>query len=276
MNMTPIEIFIIGGGRSIKEGLDLGLKEKLQGKLTIALNKSIEIFPDSTFLSYVDIVTFYKKYLTDIAKYPLVIGKYFKTDTEKLPNTTLLKTVETYDRSLKTGVYGGYLAGLFALTLAIYFINEGNIYLLGFDGGLLQPKTDELTVKATINGKLIDVPVEDVTDKIKLINEQSRQKCLIPFDGRYYRILSHFYQGQVEHRGIGKIEFYTKNDKVNKIFSPFKSETKCKIWNVSPQSNLNVFSKIDYPTMFAQMNNVGYNQEELRQWVIKRIGEINA
>jgi len=270
MNSTPTELFIIGGGYSIKEGLSLGLKDKMKNKFVISLNKSIEAFPDSTFLSFVDKETFYKKYKEELRKYALIVGRHtedlFK---EKLPNTLLLKHTETYDRTLKSGVYGSFLVGLFALSLAIYLIDEGTIYLLGFDGGQLPPKPEDLTIGIVMNNRTIRVPVEDVTDKI--INEKSAN-YVIKHEGKLYRVLSHFYQGEIEHRGVGKIEFYTKNDKVNKLFAPFKEETKCKIFNVSPKSNLNIFTKIDYATMFNQMDNVVFNQNELRVWCINKLG----
>ena len=254
--IPPRELIICGGGYSIKEYLPQ-LKEKLTNKFVISLNKSIEVFPTSTFLSCVDIETFYKTYTSELQKYPLIICRDFEDKSKnKLVNSVFLKTVEKFDRTLKTGVYGSYLAGLFALSLAIYLINEGNVYLLGFDGGS------------------ISSDLEDVTNKLDSINAKSKQRCIIQKDDKYYRRYSHFYQGQIEHRGIGKVDFYTKNDKINKVFTPFVNETQCKIYNVSPQSNLIVFSKIDYTTMFAQMNNVVYNQDELRRWVLKRIGEV--
>jgi hypothetical protein len=270
MNSTPTELIICGGGYSIKEGLSLGLKDKMKNKFVISLNKSIEAFPNSTILSFVDCKSFYSKYKNELTNYPLIIGKHSPESVkEKLKNTVLFNTVETYDRTLKTGIYSGYLAGLFALSLGIYLLNEGNIYLLGFDGGQLPAKETSLTLPFLSNGKLQNLPVEDVTNKFK--NEKEAPNLILQ-DGRLYRIISHFYQGDIEHRGIGKTEFYVKNDKVNRVFAPFKEETKCKIFNVSPKSNLNVFTKIDYTTMFNQMDNVVYNQNELRVWCITKLG----
>jgi len=270
MNSTPTELFIIGGGYSIKEGLSLGLKDRMKDKFVISLNMTIKEFPNSTILSFVDCKSFYSKYKNELTNYPFIIGKHSpELAREKLKNTVLFNTVETYDRTLKTGIYSGYLAGLFALSLGIYLLDEGNIYLLGFDGGQLPVKENSLTIPFLSNGKLQNLPVEDVTNKFK--NEKEAPNLILQ-DGRLYRIISHFYQGDIEHRGIGKTEFYVKNDKVNRVFTPFKEETKCKIFNVSPKSNLNIFTKIDYTTMFNQMDNVVFNQNELRVWCINKLG----
>ncbi len=258
--IPPKELFIVGGGASIKEGLPLGLRDKLKDKFVISLNLTIKIFYSSTFLSFVDCNSFYKKYKEELVRYPLIIGKHNpEIDKIKLPNTILLKTVEKWDRTLKTGVFGSYLTGLFALSLGIYLLDSGTIWILGFDGGVLPNQESD----------------EDVTDKLNIIDKQSCQKSVIQKNGRYYRPVGHFYQGsEIEHRGIGKYSFYTMNDKVNKVFAPFKDETQCKIFNVSPNSNLNIFPKIDYTTMFAKMNNVVYNQDDLRHWVLDKIKEI--
>lgn len=270
MTMHPTELIICGGGYSIKEGLSLGLKDKMKDKFVISLNQTIKEFPNSTMLSFVDCKSFYQKYKNELTNYPFIVGKYSpELVKEKLKNTVLFNTVETYDRTLKTGIYSGYLAGLFALSLGIYLLDEGNIYLLGFDGGYLPTKETSLTLPFLSNGKLQNLPVEDVTTKFK--NEKEAPNIIRQGD-KLYRVISHFYQGNIEHRGVGKIEFYVKNDKVNRVFTPFKEETKCKIFNVSPNSNLNVFTKIDYGTMFSQMDNMIFNQNELRVWCINKLG----
>lgn len=252
------------------------LKEKSKNKFVISLNKTIEVFPESTFLSFVDCISFYKKDKEQLINYPLIIGRHSKDiENEKLNNTILLKTTETYDRTLKAGIYSSYLAGLFALSLGIYLLNSGTIYLLGFDGGILPQESGEETITIQMNGQTINVPVEDVTNKLNQIEEQSK-KNLIQQNGKYYRLLGHFYQGtSIEHRGIGKLSFYTKNDKINKVFIPFAQEKIIKIYNVSPQSNINIFKKIDYLKMFNLINNEIFDKNELREWVKKRIGDIN-
>ena len=272
MNSTPTELIICGGGYSIKEYLPQ-LKEKLVNKFVISLNKTIEVFPNSTILNFVDCKSFYSKYKNELTNYPFIIGKHSpELAREKLKNTVLFNTVETYDRTLKTGIYSGYLAGLFALSLGIYLLDEGNIYLLGFDGGQLPVKENSLTIPFLSNGKLQNLPVEDVTNKFK--NEKEVPNIIKQGD-KLYRVISHFYQGDIEHRGIGKVDFYTKNDKINRIFSCFKVETQVKIFNISPLSNLNTFQKLDYTTFFSNLNTEIYTQDELRLWVKERINKIN-
>jgi hypothetical protein len=111
------------------------------------------------------------------------------------------------------------------------------------------------------NSNLEVVDIKQVKNKGVIINQ----------GGKYWRERTHWYQGKLEHRGIGKTNFYHSDNKVNKLFSVFKNETKCSIVNVSPNSNLFTFPKINYDEMFNQLNNETYNQEELRQFIREKL-----
>ena len=47
----------------------------------------------------------------------------------------MLSSISKYSRDIRHGVYKSSLVGLFALTLGIFFLDEGEIYLLGYDYG---------------------------------------------------------------------------------------------------------------------------------------------
>ena len=272
--INPTECYLVGGGYSIKEAINQGLWDKLKGKFTISCNLSCREFP-ATFVSFVDCQTFYTEHLEELKQYPLLIGKYTKDTAKiKLENTIMLKEAVKYNRDLKEGVYHPFLAGLWTLSLAIYLLDVGTIYLLGFDGGALPSIEGKFTMTMKIDKKIKTFPVEDVTDRIDTLDKKSRMH-LIHYNNKYYRIISHFYQEKFDHRGVGKTGFYHKTDKVNIMFDVFKNEEKCKIYNVSPQSNINAFEKIDYTTMFSKMDNVVYDQNELREHIKQRIGEID-
>ncbi len=59
--MKPNQLIILGGGRSILQGIPLGLWDKLQGKFTCSLNFSSQEFL-TTYLCFVDVVSFYDKH----------------------------------------------------------------------------------------------------------------------------------------------------------------------------------------------------------------------
>ena len=123
------ECIIIGGGSSIKEGLSLGLRDRLQGKFVIACNYAYKHFPH-TFLAFLD-RDFYKSrseinnpdIYEELKQEPLIIGIDINGISEfKLDNTILL------DKSEREN-----LTGVFALKLAEKIMNSGTIFLLGFD-----------------------------------------------------------------------------------------------------------------------------------------------
>ena len=123
------EIIIIGGGKSIQNGLFLGLKEKIKNKFVIVCNYAYKHF-DHTFMCFCD-RDFYRprpdkdnpNIYEELKKLPLIIGINDNGVEEfKLDNTVLL------NKKYKT-----HLTGVFALSLAMKLMDKGTIYLLGFD-----------------------------------------------------------------------------------------------------------------------------------------------
>ena len=232
---------IWGGGYSIKEGLSLGLAEMVKGKFVIGLNWAFIDHPDFTFYSYVDNASFFAKAGKEtLKKLPLIVCKDFAIN--HLPNTIPMPSSTYYYRDLYPnkpypqykGVYCAKLVGLFALTLAIYLIQEGTIYLLGYDGG-------------------------------SVLNEQKDQKN---------RILTHYYQeeGNIKHNGIGRVNWYKQKDRLTREFAPYQNEERVKIYNVSPNSNIDTFEKIGYEEFIKRGKAISEsNQEMLREEIKEKL-----
>lgn len=224
---NPNQLIILGGGTSIQEGISRGLWDKLKGHFVIGTNFSYKFY-EATCQTYVD-STFYNKNYPDIKKLPLIIGQG-KSLSKKADNTLSLKCTSIYNRDLSEGVYSACLVGIYSLSLGIYLLDEGEIFLLGYDFGSVNTVTDE---------------------------KQRR--------------ITHFYQGQIDHRGIGKTNWYDTKNRAEKDFGIFKNENKIKIYNVSPSSKIEVFKKIDYTTFFSLLNNNQYDQSELRTYIKEKL-----
>jgi len=236
----------VGGGASIKEGLALGLKDKIKDKFVIACNYAFMHFDNNTFLAFCD-RDFYKPVpkengtldnpdiYEELKKLSLIIGIDDGQNIQEfqLPNTLFFKRSKEYRQKdcLENGFYNSELklTGIFALSLASFLMNyEGTIYLLGFDWTRRQPETID---EKNYNGKS-DLDI-------------------------------HYYEKEIIHRGTGLIGAYERHD-ADKYFKCF-IEPNLKIYNVSLQSNIEIFEKIDYNKMFDLLSQKAINQNELRQ-----------
>lgn len=219
------QLVIIGGGTSIKEGISKDLWKKMRNRFTFGLNYSFKYFPNPTAQLFVD-DKFYIDEKQKMKNLSLIIGKKHKIT--KMPNTIMLQCKSKYIRNLKDGIYKSTLVGLFALSLGIYILEEGEIYLLGFD-----------------------------------YSAQGKDK-----DGRD---CTHFYQGDIKHRGIGKTNYYTADKRADRDFGVYKNEKKVKIYNISLNSKINIFPKISYDKFFSLLNNEQCNQNKLRQYIKEKL-----
>lgn len=226
--MKDKQIIIVGGGKTIQEGVDSGLWDKLKGKCTFGLNYSYNYF-ESTIQMYVDL-KFYKNQYNDLAKLPLVVGQYHNIKN-KLDNTIMIRSYSKYDPTLQQGAYKASLCGLFALTVAIY-LQPKEIFLLGYDYG------------------------SDMKEKDK--NE---------------KFITHFYQGDINHRGIGKINYYTARGRAGRDFDVYADSASI-INNVSLISTIPTFQKISYTEFFSRLDNNTYSQDELREIIKSKLKEV--
>lgn len=246
----PKQLIIIGGGYSITEGIDKGLWSTLEGSFTMGLNYSYHYY-DSTLQSYVD-HDFYAKNKDDLEALPLIVGKHHNT-LKYYKNTIALRTTNKYSRDLSTGVYNSCLSGIFALSLGIYLLGEGEIYLLGYDYG------DVRTNKAIASN-------DDYGGKT--------EKKKYP--------ITHFYQGDIKHRGIGKVNYYNgvigrkgeRQPRADWDFRVYNKESKVKIYNVSINSKITVFPKLSYKEFFEKLSSERSEQEVLREMVRAKLEAI--
>lgn len=250
LKQKPKQLIIIGGGTSINEGLKKGLWKKIRHQWTVGINYSYRYF-DSTLLCFAD-KDFYNEESKNerFKKLSLIIGKQHKINI--LPNTITLRANSKYKRDLSEGVYKSSLTGLFALSLGIYLLDAGEIYLLGFDFGELRKK-----------------------DYTKFANSKQFLNK-VSYKDKKGRALTHFYQGHIKHRGIGKISYYNSKNRAQKDFEVYQNEKKVKIFNVSLVSKIpnSIFPKISYDEFFARLDNNKYCQSYIRAYIKSKLAEI--
>jgi hypothetical protein len=228
----PNEVIILGGGTSIQEGINSGLKNQIKDKFTILTNYSFKYF-EGTFLCFMD-RDFYKPrpdvknpdIYKELKKQPLIVGiNHSGVEEFKLNNTILLPKNKFYD---------GNLTGIFALSLACHLLDDnGWVYLVGFDW--------------------------------------SRQP--IPEDKSKYNPNSNLqihYYNDISHRGVGWTGYYDRHN-ADKSFLPFMNKKDIKIYNVSLQSNIEIFEKISYSKMFDLLSQKTFNQTLLRQEIKNKL-----
>jgi len=236
--MKTKQLIIIGGGASIKEGIQKGLWDEIKDHFVIGLNYSYKYFSNPTVQCYVDRDFYIKELPNGLANIPLIVGKTLKGTPQVIkPNTIFLKASNKYTRDLSTGVYKSALVGYFALSLGIYLLDEGDIFLLGYDFG------GQGTQKIS-NNKSIAV--------------------------------THFYQGEIKHRGIGKVNYYLQKKRPESDFAPYKNEKKIKIYNVSINSRIpdSIFPKISYDQFFKLLDTTTSNQDLLRSYIREQLEKV--
>jgi hypothetical protein len=238
--VIPNECIIIGGGKSILEGLNRGLQPLLASKFTILTNYAYKTFP-GTFLAFQD----KEFYIPDHAKHysdpktirhpdiyeelktlPLIIGINNNGIEEfKLDNTILL------DKKYRTN-----LTGMFALRLVEMIMKEGTIYLLGFDW----PRRTGLPERDPNYNPKSDLQI-------------------------------HYYD-DIKHRGSGYVGYY-ENHNPDKDFAEFTKKDTFKIYNVSLESNIDCFEKISYVQFFRLLTNKSIDQDTTRSYIRRKFNE---
>jgi hypothetical protein len=231
MVRKPNEIVIIGGGNSVQEGLRIGLGEVLASKCVIALNYAFRYVP-STFMCFVD------KELYHPNQGNIKNGKYVDISEELKPLPLIIGSFDTdIDKMKYPNTHLFPVSGEYhredSLTKGIYKPTLCGLFGLTIAAYLLD-------FKGTI--------------------------YLLGYDwSRNDKEPTHFYS-DIHHRGMGYTSFYERH-KPEAHFKPYLEETNLKIYNVSLNSNIDCFEKISYPTMLDKLNNISYNQEELRTFI---------
>lgn len=258
--MIAKRAIIIGGGNSIRQNElckshNLSIWRNIQNEFTIGINFSFKFFIP-TVLLYGD----YKFYIAekeDLVKLPLVFGtqdpfysreKIAKTNYNETyylhDNIYLLKNRIIEDESKipyhglqgwEKGFYDRYLSGILAIHLAICCGCQ-EIYLLGMDCCAINDKT------------------HFYEGEIKAVNKapEGEERCGIGLreDGSY------------------KTNVYNQN--FNERFEPFKQDfEKVKIYNVSPESKITLFSKITYTEFYEKIKQKEpHSQDYLRHQLL--------
>lgn len=235
--MLPNKLVILGGGATVREGIEKGLFSILPHIFTAGLNFSYR-YVNTTVNLGVD-EAFANNNITDISNLPMYIGKDHVDLKARPYNCHWFVPCKDYYRDLLPGVYSSTLVGLFSLSLFINLLPKGSeIFLLGYDYG---------TIK------------------------DAEGKNILDSKGRN---LTHFYQGEIEHRGIGKINWYSatimdrvtskKISQAEKEFRNYVNEKDIKIVIVG-KSNIPFFEHITYDEFFQRIGKETYNQDEIRQ-----------
>jgi len=248
--MLPNQIIILGGGSSVNYlgAIEDGLFQFLQNKFSIGINFSYK-FVNTTCNLGVD-ENLYEgtgdhaihQSHNVIAALPLWIGKDCTGIKHPEPNSIFLKPSKTYDRELKNGVYRASLSGIFATSLAIKLLRQGQsnteIYLLGYD---YSPCMKD-------------------------------GKKFILSDGKPW---THWYQDTFQHRGTGKVSWYAQTgidpDTQKRLayaeleFKPFVNEKEVKIFNVGGTSIIPTFPHISYEEFFSRKFDTVDDQDNLRK-----------
>lgn len=209
------DIVIVGGGKSISEGVSLDLWNKIKDKAEIwSINFAFMVMP---YLPHSEIwvdISFFRNYMDKLQSLHKQGVKCYAKKHHTYAGIPEIITYETTrdpkDIYKKMFIGRMGLSGFFALHLALKQENVKNIYLLGFDFGSSTTKT-------------------------------------------------HFYQDtiQVKSSGVNKPELY--RDRSGRIkdevrdFDVLRLEAdkrNIKVYNVSSESAIECFEKIDYTTFF--------------------------
>lgn len=100
---------------------------------------------------------------------------------------------------------------------------------------------------------------------------------LLDFNGEIYLLgfdsnktgTLHYYK-YPQHRGSEWHEYYQHND-LNKLFLPYTKEENLKIYNVSMESEIEIFKKITPEICLQEIEGNNYNQDELRSMIKSKL-----
>jgi hypothetical protein len=232
--MIADQCIIIGGGSSIQEGLTLGLKDKLKNKFLIGCNFAFHYF-EPTFTLFADRKVWTGN-LLGISN-PYIDYKHL----ELIQKQPLLITVDS--------------AKIKPCPSNMIILKRGNSYQReksGQNGFYLGALTGILAVGLAsylmnYNGEIFLCGF----DWSKRTTDGTEPK-------------THYYpKSEINHKGQGLTNYYNKHNP-NDIFKIYLQKHP-KIYNVSLNSNITCFEKINYEQMFNKMNETTYDQNLLRK-----------
>jgi len=244
--------FILGSGYSVRQGMwsypatSLSLWEALRHEFTISLNWGYK-FCQPDISMYAD-YKWYENERQELKKLPIVIGPnddhYYRKGNKTIEkNTYLYKGWHQYIQNDWNKVYVPQLAGIPAITLAV-LLGCKEIYLLGYDAGCDEQGRTHF--------------YQDI-EGLGTITWKGKDECGIGKD----------------YRGFFNTDNYNKPKEMNEFwFKPFEQEAQrgVKIYNVSPNSTIENFPKIDYQEFYKRLGG-SINKEELYKELKQIFGE---
>jgi len=242
---------IVGSGNSIRNGdditenKDLPLWNLIKNEFTLSANFNYKWFVPSVhmFSDY----QFYTTQKENLDKLPLLVsfrnGFYEHKDTRHLKgdNLYLVKPSSVYygKDSWEKGFYSSQLVGIFMITFAVA-LRCKQIFILGMDGC-------------------------EINDRTHFYDK---------FDGTYI-YNRHVYCGVgKDKREFYKTGNYNKINELNNVwYKPFELVKDVEIFNVSPESVIETFPKINYQEFYKILkeNSQSINQDEIRQLIKDKI-----
>jgi hypothetical protein len=207
-------IILCGGGNSIKEGISLGLFERIKDREVWSINFAFLTFNFKPSRQIWVDISFFKNNIEAIQKlYSQGVSCHAKKHQvyRNIPEINLYETTrnpQEMDKKLYIGRMG--LSGFFALHLAVKE-EPDNIFLLGYDF-------------SAINGKT-----------------------------HYYQDTHKVQSTGVGHPEL-YLKGDKPKDEVKDWENFTSPNIKSKIYNVSPQSAINAFPKITYQEFFNKLN----------------------
>jgi len=221
------KVILIGGGYSVKEGIEKGLWDKIKNEHIWSCNYAFMSMP---YLPRKEIwvdVSFYKNNVEALQK---LWEQGVELHTKKHPRYAgILDHLFCYESSREVKNYHGKqsldkkmiyygkmgLSGMFALSLAIGYKYD-EIYLLGYDFG---------------------------TQSIKDTNTH------------FYQDTLKVYSTGVTHPEVYRMPNNTVKQSEMNDFKVYTNEKDIKIYNVSPTSNITFFDKLSYEQFFERLKN---------------------
>ena len=224
--MREGRVILIGGGNSVKEGIENGLWDKLKNEEVWSLNFAYQFMPYPPKKQLWVDDSFFNKCVDDLEKLCKINNVEMHTKRHRR-YAYLQDYIKQYDVVREKGGFKEWclkhepihvfcgslgLVGFFALSIAVS-MNYKEIYLLGYDWG-----------SPNINDKQ-----------------------------------THWYQGnpnQPPSHGMGKPEIYLNNDGANRKISDFDVYTNIsdlKIYNASLISHIYQFPKLTWTDFFNQL-----------------------
>lgn len=232
------EIILIGGGNSISEGIFLNLKEKLGRKFVIAINYAYKHFPHTCMIFGDENFYFPQIAKSQRQKYPDIYEElkkesliFYQNDKNKLKEYQLPNTI--YLKSGETYNTNPLKQGFYKHWLTGIFTLSLAQFLIGYNGTIF------------LLGYDFGTP-----------NRNNKE--------------THYYSDkEINHKGVHRTDVYSARNPTD-LFGQFK-EPNIKIYNISPLSNIPCFEKINYSSFFYKLSDVVYNQDELRQYILKKL-----